>query len=145
MGNRAVITTKNGFNKNGVGIYVHWNGGRDSVEAFLEYCRLSGFRDPVEDSGYAMARLCGVIANFMGEDGLSVGIDTVSMLDTDNDDNGTYIIGKDWKIVGRKFHHGKEQSNYPMRGMLLEINRKMPVAFDISDRIEAAYPYDGTK
>ena len=31
MGNRAVITTE----KKDLGIYLHWNGGRDSVEAFL--------------------------------------------------------------------------------------------------------------
>ena len=37
MGNRAVITTKENMYNNGVAIYLHWNGGRDSVEAFLEY------------------------------------------------------------------------------------------------------------
>jgi hypothetical protein len=36
MGNRAVITD----NKQRIGIYLHWNGGRDSVEAFLKYCEL---------------------------------------------------------------------------------------------------------
>jgi hypothetical protein len=38
MGNRAVITLKPHEGKsygNQVGIYVHWNGGRDSIEAFL--------------------------------------------------------------------------------------------------------------
>ena len=46
MGNRAVITTKENFENNGIGIYLHWNGGRDSVEGFLEYCRRKGYRSP---------------------------------------------------------------------------------------------------
>ena len=37
MGNRAVIFEQ-GKTK---GVYQHWNGGRDSVEAFLQYCRLT--------------------------------------------------------------------------------------------------------
>lgn len=36
MGNRAVITTTD----QRIGIYLHWNGGKDSVEAFLKYCKL---------------------------------------------------------------------------------------------------------
>lgn len=32
MGNRAIITTK----KRDLGVYLHWNGGRDSVGAFLD-------------------------------------------------------------------------------------------------------------
>lgn len=31
MGNRAIITNK----EKKVAVYLHWNGGRDSVEAFL--------------------------------------------------------------------------------------------------------------
>ena len=31
MGNRAVITTKENFENNGVGIYVHWNGDIESI------------------------------------------------------------------------------------------------------------------
>ena len=87
MGNRAVITTK----EKNLGVYLHWNGGRDSVEAFLKYCELRGFRSPDRDC-YGWARLCQIISNFMSRDGLSVGIDTIDKLDCDNWDNGTYII-----------------------------------------------------
>ena len=31
MGNRAIIKAKGNDNK---AVYLHWNGGRDSVEAF---------------------------------------------------------------------------------------------------------------
>ena len=45
MGNRAIITST----KKDLAVYVHWNGGRDSVEAFLTYCKLRGFRAPETD------------------------------------------------------------------------------------------------
>ena len=65
MGNRAVITTRENFENNGIGVYLHWNGGMDSVRAFLKYCELRNFRSPSEDS-YGWARLAQVISNFMG-------------------------------------------------------------------------------
>ncbi len=120
MGNRAVITTED----HRVGTYIHWNGGRDSVEAFLEYCRLHGYRKP-EDDDYGWARLCQVICNFIGADGCSVGIDTFDRLDTDNGDNGTYVI-KDWKIISREFFDGEEQCEYELIDFLFEIDDSMP-------------------
>ena len=42
MGNRAVITTANEWAHGGIGVYLHWNGGLDSVEAFLKYCEMKG-------------------------------------------------------------------------------------------------------
>lgn len=68
MGNRAVITAskdKDIQNSNDIGVYLHWNGGRDSVEAFLTYCKLRKFRAPDKDN-YGWARLCQVISNFFG-------------------------------------------------------------------------------
>lgn len=129
MGNRAVITTKENFENNGVGVYVHWNGGRDSVEAFLKYCEMRGFRSPDTDN-YGWARLVQVIANFMGGDGLSVGIDTVDHLDCDNYDNGVYIIDG-WEIVDRKYFDGNEQQVYKLEDMLDAIDEAQPVAQQI--------------
>lgn len=63
MGNRAVITTRKDLN--GIGVYLHWNGGRDSVSAFLTYCKLKGFRPPERDN-YGWAYLCTTIGNFFG-------------------------------------------------------------------------------
>lgn len=125
MGNRAVITTEDNFNNNGVGVYVHWNGGRDSVRAFLTYCKMRHFRAPETDH-YGWARLVQVIANFF-EGGLSVGIDTVNNLDCDNGDNGVYIIEK-WNIVDRKHHEWSEQMEYDLKGMLVYIDERMPEA-----------------
>lgn len=123
MGNRAVITTRDDFDNDGIGVYLHWNGGMDSVRAFLEYCRLRGFRSPDKDC-YGYAQLCRVIGNFFGG-GLSLGVDKVSRLDTNNYDNGTYIV-KDWKIVGREFHKGPEQNEYDLAEMLMAIDEAQP-------------------
>ena len=135
MGNRTVITTKEGFENNSLGIYLHWNGGRDSVEAFLKYCELKGYRSPSEDN-YGWARLCQVIGNFFGGS-LSVGIDVVSNLDCNNGDNGTYIING-WKIVDRKYFEGRtEQTNYDMDDMLMEIDIAMPESEQIGEYLKA--------
>ena len=99
---------------------------RDSVQAFLEYCRLRSFRPPERDD-YGWARLCQVIGNFMGADGCSVGIDDIDNLDVNNGDNGTYFI-KDWKIVGRKFNEHPEQKDYPLMTFLEAVDESQPEA-----------------
>lgn len=126
MGNRAVITTREGWNSkdNNLGIYLHWNGGRDSVEAFLTYCKMQGYRTPESDY-YGWASLATVVTNFFEASGLSIGIDIVSRLDCDNWDNGVYII-EDWKIVDRKYFRGQEQEEHQLAEMLLDIDSKMP-------------------
>ena len=123
MGNRAVITTRENFNNDGVGVYLHWNGGRDSVQAFLTYCKMKGYRKPTSDN-YGWARLCQVIGNFFGGE-LSIGIDTCSHLDYDNYDNGTYIIDG-WDIIDREYFNGNEQYNYDLYGMLCDIDNAQP-------------------
>ena len=99
MGNRAVITTSSTATA-GVGIYCHWNGGLESVLAFLEACKKRGYRQPGSDPSYAMARLCGLIHEFFGGDS-SVGIGQLKELDCNNGDNGVYVIGGDWVITKR--------------------------------------------
>lgn len=131
MGNRAVITTKGGDRKNKLGVYLHWNGGRDSVKAFLKYCDMRGFRYP-ENDNYGWARLTQVIANFFGGD-LSIGIDICDRLDCDNWDNGVYLIEK-WKIVGREdFHDGVEQDEYDLLSMLIDIDQHQPKSDQIGE------------
>lgn len=124
MGNRAVITTRENFENNGIGLYLHWNGGRDSVEAFLTYCKRKGYSSLTSDPSYGFARLAQVIGNFFGGDS-SVGINTVDHLDCDNYDNGVYIVNG-WDIVGREYHLGSEQNEYKLEDMLREINDAQP-------------------
>lgn len=124
MGNRAVITTAKGDSKTKIGIYLHWNGGRDSVRAFLRYAKMRQFRSPEADN-YGWARLAQIISNYFGKDGLSIGVDIVERLDCDNWDNGTYLI-ENWEIVGREFFDGVEQDRYPLDQMLFEIDASQP-------------------
>lgn len=101
MGNRAVITAST-LKTKGLGIYVHWNGGLESVLAFIDEARERGFRDPSSDESYGMARLCGLIHEFFGvKTETSLGLGTLDQLDCNNWDNGVYVIGKDWTIVKR--------------------------------------------
>ncbi|MBE6724933.1 MAG: hypothetical protein E7576_07025 [Ruminococcaceae bacterium] len=124
MGNRAVIMTPAGYGQeSGIGIYLHWNGGYDSISAFLKYCELRGFRPPDEDC-YGWARLCQIIGNYFGGD-LSIGIDAFPRLPVDNGDNGTFIIEK-WKIVGRKFNDLPEQHIYDLCEMVCAIDKAQP-------------------
>ena len=106
MGNRAIITTK----KRDLGVYLHWNGGRDSVGAFLEYCELRGFRAPDGDT-YGWARLCQVICNYMGAEGLSVGISRYEGdARMDPGANGIYVIEgwrMDWQHLFGRFREGQ--------------------------------------
>ena len=144
MGNRAVVTFANkkdvekwvdpegdgeklkGYcaeNQNEVGVYLHWNGGRDSIEAFCEVCRRLEFRGPASDS-YGVARFVQVVANFFGNNGLSVGVNTLGRSDCDNYDNGVYVVDDEWNIVGREFAHG-EQHGHDVKRMADEIVAKM--------------------
>lgn len=124
MGNRAIIQTRESYENNGIGVYLHWNGGYDSVSAFLKYCELKGYRAPDTDS-YGWARLCQVIGNFFGGS-LSIGIDNFSKDAGEWQDNGTYII-EGWKIVDRKYYDYEEQNDYDLIGMLLDIDESQPI------------------
>ena len=146
MGNRAVVTFANmadveahlvkddkeftdgrsvsgfvGANPHKVGVYLHWNGGKDSITAFCEACRQLRFRGPVSDC-YGVARFVQVVANcFGGTNGLSIGVDTLEHLDCDNYDNGVYIVNDEWEIIGREFRHGGEQSGIDVERMVMEL------------------------
>ena len=113
-------------------MYLHWNGGRDSVEAFLKYCELKGYRTPERDN-YGWARLCQIIGNYFGGE-LSLGIDKYEKLDKDNGDNGVYII-ENWKIVDREFIDWPEQNEYDLISMLRDINNHQPEREKLEDSV----------
>ena len=115
MGNRAVIAfvnDKGEQDKNSVGIYLHWNGGRDSVEGFLQTAKDYGLRS----GSYGVARLTQIIANGLGGT-LSLGVDMLKNLDCDNFDNGVYWVDQNFDIVNREYISSpnfKEQQQYPL-------------------------------
>lgn len=138
MGNRAVVTTKSatGFCEDAIGVYLHWNGGRDSITAFLKYCELQGFRSPEIDSD-SWQKFQQVILNY----GLTADCNKCKNLDCDNGDNGVYMI-ENWQIVGRKFMEHEEQDEYPLKEMLLDIDEKQPVHMQIHDKIIMEFDTD---
>ena len=110
MGNRAVISFKcEGVPKEySPSIYLHWYGGRDSIEGFLKAHEKANFRN----GAYGIARLIQLITNWFGG-GLCVGVGVYSQMDTDNFDNGVYwVCSKTFKIVEREFKRQKEQQVY---------------------------------
>ena len=115
MGNRAVLAFVNDEgkkDKNSVGIYLHWNGGRDSVEGFLQTAKDYGLRS----GSYGVARLTQIIANGLGGT-LSLGVDLLKNLDCDNYDNGVYWIDQNFNIVDREYisrPNFKEQQQYSL-------------------------------
>ena len=121
MGDRAVISNKS----KKMGVYLHWYGYREFVESVLAYCDVKKYRSPDVDDEYGWARLCQVAGNTIGGN-LSVGVGIFDRMDTDNWDNGTYII-KDWDIVDRLFTHSKDEK---MKDTMFEnlkyINNKQP-------------------
>ena len=121
MGDRAVISNKS----KKMGVYLHWYGYREFVESVLAYCDVKKYRSPDVDDEYGWARLCQVAGNTIGGN-LSVGVGIFNRMDTDNWDNGTYII-KDWDIVDRLFAHSKDEK---MKDTMFEnlkyINNKQP-------------------
>lgn len=113
MGNRAVIAftggpgAGNGSVYNGTPcVYLHWNGGRASVMGFLCAAVDLGYHKlPTETQRRdAFARM--VQAWFSTG---SVYVGQYFQMDTDNWDNGTYVVDRDLDIVERRFVRGDEE------------------------------------
>jgi len=102
MGNRAVIQIQG----QETGVYLHWNGGYDTVKPLLDVAREYGVR--ADD--YGTARLAQMLGNFFGGI-LNVGVGSIDRLDCNNGDNGTYVVDANFNIVDRLFYEGPE-ANY---------------------------------
>lgn len=130
MGNRAIIKGKG----EKIGLYLHWNGGKGSVTAFLKYCEFRGFRSLEEDS-YGLARLAQIVGNFFGG-GLSVGIIECGETEAKFIDNGIYIVEK-WKEVA---HIGTcHEDDYDVLEMIKDIDAAQPEKERLGDKLEALF------
>jgi|TARA_R110002020_G_scaffold202084_8_gene405108 hypothetical protein len=89
-------------------IYLHWNGGRNSIEAMLDAAKRLGIRG---ESSYCMARMTQIICNYFGGT-LSIGCSTVAQWSLDFLDNGVYWVDN-FEIYDRTdtYEGYKEQSN----------------------------------
>jgi len=122
MGNRAVITFSTA--NNAPAIYLHWNGGRASVEGFLSAARQLGLRHARGHQAQteALDQLAEMLARFYFR--CNVGM-TVYRLhyagsDRDNGDNGTYLIGRDLTIIDRLFKPRGEEINQAKTAAIVE-------------------------
>lgn len=146
MGNRAVITTP----ERRVGLYLHWNGGRDTVEPLLKYCELQGYRAPSADD-YGWARMCQVMGNFFGGS-LSLGIGTYTTdRQMDPGDNGIYVIegwrivdhlrteyDSDWNPIGmRSFGPSEEEDWHKFDDMLRSFDAAMPEELRLGEFLDS--------
>lgn len=134
MGNRAVITWGSVENyQTKVGVYLHWNGGKTSVESFLNYCRLKGYPEPDKDS-YGLARFIQVVTNFFGGS-LSVDVNLCVNLDCNNYDNGLYLC-KGWEIVDHLFTE-PHQDQYDPQEFIKSIDESMPAHEQLGNLLNA--------
>ena len=121
MGNRATLKFKDEANQ--PNIYLHWYGGRASVQAFLNVAKVMELR---ADS-YGVARMCQVVGNFFGGN-LSLGCSNNL---GDYSDNGIYII-KDFEIVDRENFDGKEEideeKTKSVTDFILDLHKKLDEA-----------------
>jgi len=100
MGNRAFVVFEDRDSETfSPAIYLHWNGGPESVYAFLDELERRGVRG---DQCYEAARFVQIVGEFMDQDaysGLSLGISngpkngTIEEFENFNHgDNGLYIV-----------------------------------------------------
>ena len=144
MGNRAVITTK----EKDLALYLHWNGGIDTVAPLLKYCEMQGYRPPSSDC-YGWARMAQVMGNFFGGT-LSLGIGRYRDFG-DPGDNGVYIIDgwkivdhirteydEDWNAIGwRHFDEDEEESWHDFDEMIRAFDEAMPENLRLGEYLDA--------
>ncbi len=107
MGNRAnVIFSNEDETSISPNIYLHWNGGAESVYAFIDELNRRNIR---ADQNYECARFIQVVTDFTDQDslgGLSIGvvnspkaitIKDLMNLQSDVSDNGIYVIYRKWE------------------------------------------------
>lgn len=114
MGNRAVITLKDDTipKEDQLSVYLHWNGGLDSIEPLLRFCRANfNDRNPLERVAE--------VANLMF--GGNHVIEPYKNCDTDNYDNGVYFINGSFGIVAREHMRNEEQDHHDPKEMYREI------------------------
>jgi len=111
MGNRAVITFE--VLDDAPCIYLHWNGGRASVQGFLDAAKRLGMTpgDTRETQTQFMDEFAALLAKhfFDCEVGMTVYREKYGEADTDNWDNGTYVLWSDLAIARRLHKRGPEE------------------------------------
>lgn len=134
MGNRAVITDKD----RKVGIYLHWCGDRDHVEALLKYCSINPAGGFGNDSEYAMGQFIQVARNTMGA---SVGV-TTTCNTLYGDDNGLYIV-QGWTIVEHLMWDYDRDCEVPKSDKKISDDDLLDLLYDINEAQPSDNKFDG--
>ena len=115
MGNRAVLTFSTA--STAPAIYLHWNGGRASVEGFLQAAKAIGIRHAGSAHAKTMDALAETIArHFFGcHVGITVYRFPYDQTDRDNGDNGVYILAEDMTIKSRKHRPADGEERNPKK------------------------------
>ena len=134
MGNRAFIYSANErHNRRTLGVYLHWNGGPDSVVPLIKYCKLRGFRQ-FDNGGNGLARLVQVMGNFLGGS-RSLGVEYArpEHVDTNHE---PYRITPNWEIENLEYYK-QHDSDYPtdeqIHDFMVELNKAQPQSEQMPD------------
>jgi len=113
MGNRAVLTFSTAGHA--PAIYLHWNGGRASVQGFIDAARALGLRHAPTAAAQteALDQLAELLARhyFRCNVGMTVYREQYGTTDRDNADHGTYLLGRDLSIIERLYKAGPDEIN----------------------------------
>lgn len=137
MGNRAVICfDKFTPNENQTSLYLHWNGGRSSVEAFLKATRIV-MESRGEDSSYAKARLVQVIGTFLVGN-LSFGIWERA---SNPGDNGIFVVDSNTlKIIDNiDGVYEEDEDEYDRNEFVNEIIKRINAVYAVAN-VDSSYP-----
>ena len=139
MGNRAVIST----NKRD-GLYVHWNGGKDTLNPILEFLKFEKEKRTLKilkkmNNEKNILKNIEIIYKIVF--GNRYKIDDYLKLDLDNRDNGVYIINeKDLNITKRLFFNGVEQNSHNKEEMIIYIKENLiNYEFIINNKLKKIY------
>ena len=120
MGNTAIVKPSD----SDIGVYLHWNGGPDSITAFLKYCELQDYRPFGGLHSEGIVRFCQVVTNYLGGSVcLSTGVKETEEY-ADGLDNGIYVV-EGWKVVKRIGHQSRREG-YDLIDTLCEIDDAQP-------------------
>ena len=122
MSNSGIIVFED--NKD-LGLYLHWNGGLDSIEAFLQYCKLTK-----KTGGFQ----CGLLSLSQVIRNWNINLGDIIMNPFDyGTDNGIYIVNKKWNIIDRTKFNGIEQDEYNLDEFLKELDESQPLNHRLGD------------
>ena len=111
MGNRAVVSFST--NPTAPSLYLHWNGGRASIEGFLAGCLDAGYQ-ATGDQKQDMDQIERCLRPFFARNGecMSIYRQPVGRADTDNGDNGWDFLDRArLAITGRLHKREAEEIN----------------------------------